>query len=83
MRGMFYTYSSELSSNSSKNADLVQPNFVSGQFSIVFSIVSWMLSNIHGQREEETWGNNEAVLETNAFGEKLMYVIESLTIKIT
>lgn len=42
-----------------------------------------MLSNIHGQREEEKWGNNEAVLETNAFGEKLMYVIESLTIKIT
>lgn len=42
-----------------------------------------MMSSIHGEREEEKWGNNEAVLETNAFGEKLTYIIESLTIKIT
>lgn len=83
MRGMFYAYPSELSSNSSKNGELVQPNFVTGQSSIAFSIVSWMMSNIHGERKEEKWGYNEAILKTNAFGEKLMDVIESLTIKIT
>lgn len=33
------------------------------------------MNNIHGKREEEKCGNNEAVMETNAFGEKLMYMM--------
>lgn len=34
-------------------------------------------------KEREIWGNNREDLETNALGEKLMYFIEVLTIKIT
>lgn len=70
VRGMFYTYPSELYFSSSKNAGLVQPNFVSGQSSIAFPIVSWMMNSVHGEREEAKQGNDEAVLKINAFGEK-------------
>lgn len=80
---MFYTYPSEVSSSSSENTGLVQPNVVSGQSSIAFPIVIWMMNSVHGEREEAIWGNDEAVLKINAFGEKKKYIIESFTIRIT
>lgn len=80
---MIYAYPSELSSSSSKKAELVPLDLVTGSSVLAFSVVRWTMNDVCGVRKREIWGNNREDLETNAFKEKLMYFIEILTIKIT
>lgn len=87
VKRIFYTYPSKLSSNSSKNVEFgTTVNLVTGQCSIVFSVVSWKINDIHGDRgdgEGRKMGNTEADLKTNAFGRNLINFIGILAIKIT
>lgn len=79
MRGIFYTYPSELSSKRLKNVELVRASFVHGQFGIDV-LTDDQHSRGEGERKRE---NNEAALKTNALGEKSVYIFFfHLTIKI-